>query len=132
MNLTIILFLVFFAVVALVIWRMKMAGEISGFAPQTRREKTRLFWVVAAAVNFVAFFAHIGFDHGGIAFPAGGRLVGGVYLVTQHGRDFSFTPARYFFNFWHGVVFVVVHLICTAAIWRLRKTGDLSDDKPSA
>jgi hypothetical protein len=73
-----------------------------------------------------------GFDHGGIAFPSGGRLVDGIYLVTQHGRDFSFTPARYFFSYWHGVVFIVVHLICTVSIWRLRKTGDLTDDKPSA
>ena len=69
--------------VALVIWRMKMAGEISGFAPQTHREKVRLYWLIVGVVNFLAFLAHIGFDHGGIAFPAGGRLVGGVYLVTR-------------------------------------------------
>jgi hypothetical protein len=132
MNLTVILFLIFFAMVALVVWRMKMAGEISGFAPQTHRERVRLYWLIAGVVNFLAFLIHAGFDHGGFAFPAGGRLVGDIYLVTQHGRDFSFTPARYFFSYWHGVVFVVVHLICTVAIWRLRKTGDVTDDLPSA
>ena len=132
MTLTTILFLIFFAMVALVIWRMKLAGEISGFAPQTHRERVRLIWLVVGVVNFLVFLIHAGFDHGGFAFPSGGRLVDGVYLVRQHGRDFSFTPARYFFSFWHGVVFVVVHLICTVAIWRLRKTGDLTDDKSAA
>ena len=120
MNLTVILFLIFFAMVALVIWRMKMPGEISGFAPQTHRERVRLYWLIVGVVNFLAFLIHAGFDHGGFAFPSGGRLVDGIY------------PARYFFSYWHGVVFVVVHLICTVAIWRLRKTADLSDDLPSA
>ena len=132
MNLTIILFLLFFAMVALVIWRMKVGGEILGFAPQTHREKVRLYWLIVVVVNFLAFLVHAAFDHGGFAFPSGGRLLDGIYLVTQHGRDISFTPARYFFSYWHGVVFVVVHLICTVAIWRLRKTGDLTDDLPSA
>ena len=120
MNLTITLFLIFFALVALVLWHMKMAGEISGFAPKTRREKFRLYWVIAGGVNIVAFLSHVWIDHGGIALPGGGRLVGGVYLVAQHGRDFSFTPSRYFLSYWHGVIFIIVHLICSFAIWRLR------------
>ena len=120
MNLTVILFLIFFAMVALVLWRMKIAGEISGFAQQTHREKIRLYWLIALVVNIVAFLAHVWIDHGGVAFPAGGRLIGGVYLVTQHGRDFSFTPSRYLLSYWHGAIFIVMLLICNFAIWRLR------------
>jgi hypothetical protein len=132
MSLTVILFLILFGMIALNLWRMMMNGEISGFSAQTRREKIRLYWVIVAAINFVAFLVHAWIDHGGIAFPGGGRLVDGVYHVTQHGRDYSFTPVRYFFSILHGVVFVVVHLVCTVAIWRLRKPGNLTDDKPSA
>ena len=132
MSLTVILFLIFFGMVALVIWRMWIAGEITGIAPKTRHEKLRLCWLVVGVLNFVAFLAHGWFDHGGFAFPTGGRLVDGVYLVRQHGRDFSFTPARYYFSFWHGLVFVVVHLVCMFAMWRLKKTGDLTDDIPAA
>jgi hypothetical protein len=121
MTLTLILFLVFFAMLALVLWRMWQTGEISGFAPKTSREKARLCWLVVAVVNFVAFLVHGAFDHGGFAFPASGRLVDGVYLVTQHGRDFAFTPGRYLFSYWHGVLFVVVHLVCMFAGWRLKK-----------
>jgi hypothetical protein len=120
MTLTLILFLVFFAMLALVIWRMWLTGEITGFAPRTHRERLRLCWLVAAAVNFLAFLVHGALDRGAFAFPAGGRLADGVYLVTQHGRDFALTPARYLFSFWHGVLFVVVHLVCMVAIRRLK------------
>src|SRR5436189_5214939 len=116
---TAILFLVFLAAVALVLWRMWSTGEISGFAPRTRHEKIRLCWLIVGAANFLAFLAHGEIDHGGFAFPTGGRLVDGVYLVTQHGRDFPFTPGRYFFSYWHGAFFVIVHLVCMFAMWRL-------------
>ena len=121
MTLTLILFLVFFVMLALVLWRMWQTGEISGFAPRTRRERLRLCWLIVGVVNFLAFLVHGGFDRGGFAFPTGGRLVDGVYLVTQHGRDFAFTPGKYLFSYWHGIFFVVVHLVCTVAVWRLKK-----------
>ena len=121
MTLTLILFLVFFVMLALVLWRMWQTGEISGFALKTRREKTRLWWLIIGIVNFVTFLMHGAFDRGGFAFPAGGRLVDGVYLVTQHGRDFAFTPDRYLFSYWHGVLFVVIHLVCMFAVWRLKR-----------
>jgi len=98
-----------------------MRGEISGFAPNTHRERLRLCWLVVGAVNFIAFLAHAGFDRGCIAFPVGGRLIGGLYYVTQHGRDFAFTPGRYLFSYRHGVLFVIVHLVCMVAFWRLKK-----------
>jgi hypothetical protein len=121
MTLTLILFLVFFFMLSLVLWRMCQTGEISGFAPRTRRERLRLCWLIVAVVNFLAFLVHGAFDLGGFAFPAGGRLDDGLYLVTQHGRDIAFTPSRYLFSYWHGVFFVVVHLVCMAAVWRLKK-----------
>ena len=128
MTLTLILFLIFFVIVSLVLWRMWLGGEISGFAPRTRQERLRLCWLIVCAVNFLAFLAHAAFDRGGFAFPTGGRLVDGVYLVTQHGRDFAFTPSRYFFSYWHGVFFVVVHLVCMVAFWRLKKADENAEN----
>lgn len=121
MMLTLILYLVFFVMLALVLWRMWLAGEISGIAPRARRERLRLCWLIIGVANFLAFLAHGAFDRGGFAFPTGGRLVDGLYLVTQHGRDFTFTAGRYLFSYWHGVLFVVVHLVCMVAVWRLKK-----------
>src|SRR5207248_9049193 len=99
-----------FVIFGLVLWRMRRTGEISGFVPRTRRVRFRLCWLVVGVVNFLAFLAHGAFDRGGFAFPIGGRLVDGLYLVAQHGRDFAFTPSRYLFSYWHGVFFVVLHL----------------------
>jgi hypothetical protein len=124
MTLILILFLIFFVIVSLVLWRMWLAGEISGFAPRTHRERLRLIWLIIGVVNFLAFLAHAAFDHGGFAFPTGGRLVDGVYLVTQHGKDFAFTPSRYLFSYWHGVLFVIVHLACMVAVWRLKNADE--------
>jgi hypothetical protein len=120
MTLATILFLVFCVLVALVLWSMWLRGEITSIAPRTRQERLRLCWVIVGVLNFVAFLAHGAVDHGGFAFPTGGRLVDGLYLVTQHGRDFAFSPGRYLFSYWHGVVFVVVSLVCMVAVWRLK------------
>ena len=106
--------------VALVLWRMWMMGEISGVAPHSRRGRARLLWLVVGAVNFVAFVVHVLIDHGS-AFPTGGRLVGEQYLVLQHGKDIPFTVSGHLFNYWHGVFFIVVQLVCMFALWRLRK-----------
>jgi bacteriorhodopsin len=118
---TAILFLIFLAILSLVLWRMWMTGEITGFSPRTREERLRFYWLAIGAVNFLAFIAHIMRD-GTCAFPSGGRLVGGYYLVPCHGRDIAFTPTGYAFSFWHGIIFVVIHLVCMFAMWRLRRT----------
>jgi len=123
-----ILYLVFLAIVSLVLWRMWLTGEISGFAPQTRREKTRLCWLIVGMVNFLAFVLHMGLDGGACALVYGGHWVGEQYLVPSHGKDISLSPSRYLFNFWHAVVFIIVHLLCMFAIWRLRTTGDLNHE----
>jgi len=131
MPLTIILWLTFLAVLSLVLWSMWMRGEISSVAPRTLRERVRLWWVVVGVVNFVAFLVHAMIDHGS-AFPAGGRLVDGVYLVMEHGHDIPFTPGRYLFSFLHGLFFVTVHLACMVAFWRLRSPKDLRDETREA
>jgi hypothetical protein len=118
---TAILFLVFLVVVTLVLWRMWFRGEISGFAPRTRQEKIRLCWLIAGVVNFLGFLVHGAFDHGCFAFPTGGRLVNGLYVVTQHGKDYTFTPGRYLFSCLHGVFFVIVYVVCMIAVWRLKR-----------
>ena len=127
MLLTVTLWVVFLAVLSLVLWSMWMRGEISSVAPRTHRERVRLWWVVAGVVNLAAFVVHVMIDHGS-AFPTGGRLVDGVYLVMQHGRDIPFTPGRYLFSFLHGLFAVIVHLVCMIAVWRLRRTGGLKDE----
>ena len=128
---TVILFLIFLAILSLVLWRIWLAGGITGFSPRTRQERLRFYWVSICAVNFLAFTAHILRD-GTCAFPSGGRLVGGYYLVPSHGRDIAFTPPSYTFSYWHGIIFVAIHLICMFAIWRLRKTGDSRHEKDAA
>ena len=127
-----ILFLVFLAIVSLVLWRMWLAGEISGFAPQTRREKIRHCWLIVGIVNFLAFGLHMGLDGGACALAYGGRLVGEQYLVPSHGKDIPLSPDRYFFNLWHGVLFVIVHLMCMFAMCRLRGTGDTRHEPKAA
>jgi len=54
-----ILWLILVAGISLNIYHMWRTGQISGVAPQTRRERLRLLWVVIGAVNFVAFIAHL-------------------------------------------------------------------------
>jgi hypothetical protein len=103
---------------------MWTAGMISGgLAPRTRQERIRLYWLLIGAVNFFAFVIHVLAD-GTSAFPSGGRLVSGYYLVPCHGKDIAFTPNAYVFSYWHGIFFVVIHLVCMFAGWRQSKTGD--------
>jgi hypothetical protein len=127
MNLTITLYLLFLTVVSLVVWRMWMKGEISVGSLRTPGERVRQRWVILGAVNFVAFLAHLLVDRG-CAFPAGGRLVGGAYLVTEHGQDVAFAPAAYFFSYLHGLFFVAFHLVCMIGIWQSRQTRQSSKD----
>lgn len=113
-----ILYLIFLTILSLVLWRMWMTGQISGVAPKTRNERIRLVLVIIAAVNFLAFLVHVGMD-GTSAFPSGGRLVDGHYLVPNHGKQVSFTPIRYQLSYLHGVIALVIHIVCTVVIWKL-------------
>lgn len=118
-----IIFVAIVSLVSLVIWRMQSNGEkFSSLVPRTRHERIRCCWLAIGALNLLAFIVHMGVD-GTSAFPAGGRLVNGYYLVADRGRDVAFTPNEYVFSYWHGIIFVILHLVCMVAIWRL-KTGD--------
>jgi hypothetical protein len=101
--------------------------EITTVVPKTRHDKSRIIWVVICAVNFLAFTLDMVIK-GTCAFPSGGQLVDGHYLVSSHGREISFTPAAFWFSYAHGVVFVIVHLVCMFALWRLRRTKDLRNE----
>jgi len=126
-----IFWLVLLAMIALRIHNMWRKGQITGFAPQTSRERGRLIWVGVGAVNFVAFVAHLLKD-GTSAFPSGGRFIAGHYLVLSHGRDISFTPSSYWFSYVHGVIFVIVHIVCMVAVWRLRQNKDSMHETEAA
>jgi hypothetical protein len=119
-----ILWLIFLVMISLSIYHVWRTGQISGVAPQTRRERLRLLWLVVGVVNFVAFIAHVLSD-GTCALFGRERLVDGHYLLVSHGKDISFTPAGYWFSYWHGVAFVAVHLVCIVAVWRLHRSEDL-------
>ena len=93
--------------------------------PKTRLERIRVLWALTGGANFLAFLAHIVSD-GTTAFPTGGRLVAGQYLVSSHGKDIAFTESGYIFSYAHGVIFIVVHIACMVAFWWLhgRKTNE--------
>ena len=118
-----LLWLIFLVIVCLNIYHMWHTGQISSVAPQNRRQRLRLLWVAVGAVNFVVFVAHVVSD-GTCAFPTGGRLVAGQYLVLSHGKDIPFTPNSYWFSYIHGIFFVILHLVCIIACWRLLRNGD--------
>ena len=115
-----ILWLILLAMISLNIYRLWRTGQISGITPKTRRERVRALWLVVGAVNFAAFLAHVLHD-GTSAFPSGGRLVAGQFLVPSHGKEIAFTEVGYFFSYAHGVVFVIIHLVCMVVLWRLHE-----------
>jgi len=86
--------------------------------PKTRLERIHLLWLIIGIGNFAAFFAHVLLD-GTSAFPGGGRFVDGHYLVHEHGKEIPFSEAGYFFSYWHGVIFVTIHIVCMVVGWRL-------------
>jgi hypothetical protein len=121
-----IIWLIFMAVASFIAYAAWRSGQIAAF-PQTRRERLRLLWVVIFVINFLAFIAH-GFRDGASAFFGTGRLVDGHYLVVEHGRQVSFTPGGYWFNYWHSVVFLVVFIACAVAIGRLKRSRDSTSE----
>jgi len=96
------------------------ATTTSGSAAQARRKRAESVVFTIGLLNFLAFLGHVLADKTS-AFPGGGTLVNGVYLVVSHGHEIAFTPAEFWFSYVHGIVFVVVHLACMIFGWRLRK-----------
>jgi hypothetical protein len=97
--------------------------EITSVLPKTTQDRARTFWTAVAAVNFAAIVVHAVITST-CAFPDGGRFEGGQYLVPSHGREISFTPVGYWFSYIHGVVFVILHLVCGLAILRVNLLKD--------
>ena len=123
-------FTFFFAVLILNIWMMWRRGEITGIAPATPRERRRLVWVAIGAVNFIVFVLHV-VAKGTCAFPAGGNLADGVYLVPSHGRMIPFSPTAYALSYAHGVIAVLIHVASMIAVWRLRQSKETEKPEPS-
>lgn len=91
--------------------------------------KAKRVWYPALAVvlaTFFSFLAHV-LVLGTSAFP-GGRIVGGRYLVEEHGKVIELTARQYWFSYVHGIVlvavFAIVGVLVAAFYWR----GDLRDD----
>jgi hypothetical protein len=88
--------------------------------PKSHRNRVRTVWVIIGAVNFVAFLFDA-LNDGTCALFGRARFEGGHYLVVSHGKDITFSSSGYWFSYWHGVVFIVIHSVCTIAVWRLRR-----------
>jgi hypothetical protein len=127
----ILLWLIFTSWVCFVVYWNWRTGriDITRDRPKARQDRVRTLWVVVGAANFFAFLADIAVN-GTCAFPTGGHLIDGHYLVPSHGKEFS--PTAFWFSYIHGVVFVIVHLVCMFAVSRLRRKKVKTDEKPVA
>jgi len=96
-------------------------------SPTDRIGRKRLFLTVVFAANFLAFLLHMWVD-GTSAFPPGGTLRGDHYAVISHGREILFTPGAYWFSFVHGILFLVVSLVCILWMWHLRRKACSASD----
>ncbi len=97
---------------------------------RTMSERAKRVMYPALVVVFVTFFSFL--VHmlilGTSAFPGGGKLVEGRYLVKDHGKTFEMTCAQYWFSYIHGVVLVAVFVLTALLVVRFYYTGDLRDE----
>lgn len=84
----------------------------------SRYERRHFIWSIVTVGNALAFLVHALID-GTSAFGSGSTFVDGHYVVLNHGNEIVFTTAAYYFNYAHGVLFVVVQIPCCVALWRL-------------
>ena len=118
---TLLIWLIVVVIGSLVVYFMRDSGLLPDNAfPRTRPERHRRLWVAICAANFVAFILHGVRDRTSALFGTA-REVDGHYLVVEHGTEVSMTPGNYWFSYWHGVIFIIVALVCMFAIWRLKK-----------
>ena len=127
----ILLWLIFMVWVCFVVYWQWSTGtiQITSIRPQVRQDRVRLIWLAVGAANFLAFGADIVIN-GTCAFPTGGHFIDGHYLVPSHGRDISFSPTAFWISYIHGVLFVIVHLVCMFAISRLCRKEIMTNEKP--
>ncbi len=83
-------------------------------------------WFVIGFVLFAAFIIHM-LAHGGAAFP-GGKIVGGHYLVEEHGKIIEFTRGSFWLSYCLGVASTVTIGSFILAVLAFYSTGDLHDE----
>jgi len=88
--------------------------------PQTPSEWVRFRWGLAGILNFLAFAVHCLLDET-VALFCTSRFENGYHIVFTHGHEVLLSSNRYWFNYIHGIVFIVLHLVCSFALWRLRR-----------
>jgi hypothetical protein len=84
-------------------------------------------WLVIGLVLFAAFMVHM-VSHGGAAFP-GGKVVGGRYLVEEHGRIVEFTRGSFRLSYFLGVASTVTIASFLLAVLVFHWRGDLKDEE---
>jgi hypothetical protein len=88
--------------------------------PQTPSEWIRFRWGLAGVLNFLTFAAHCILD-GTVALLCPSRFANGYHVVFTRGHEVLLSSNRYWFNYIHGIVFIVLHLVCSIVLWRMRR-----------
>jgi hypothetical protein len=97
-----------------------MTGTKFSYIPwseQTGKEKASTIVFIIGLINFAVFVAHVLIDKTS-AFPGGGTFSNGVYFVFSHGKQIPFTPVRFCFSYAHGLLFIMIHVLCMFFGWR--------------
>lgn len=83
-------------------------------------------WFVIGLGLLVAFITHM-VAHGGAAFP-GGKVVGGRYLVEEHGKLIEFTRESFRLSYLLGIASTVAIASFLLAVLAFYWSGDLKDE----
>ena len=92
-----------------------------------RAKRVVLPVLITAVLAFLSFVGHACL-RGTSAFPGGGRLVDGRYLVEDHGHVYEFTPVQFWSSYIHGIVMIVTMLLYFGVVIRFHRTGDIRYD----
>jgi len=117
----------FVAGISLNIYHMWRTGQISGVAPQTRRERLRLLWVVIGAGNS-CFIAHVIRTALALVWQReiGGRALSGLSLMA---RTFRLRPGATGCSYCTVLSLLLSISFAMFAVWGLRRSRDLTDDQ---
>jgi len=87
--------------------------------PKSRRVLYPL--LIVGMLDFLGFW----FQTGASAFPLGGRVRDGHYVVRDHGRDYELTSTQFWLSYIHGASCAVLIFGYVGAFLYFRQTGDL-------